>query len=393
MSYALHTPISRACTCLQYVFSINVTCMFLGRTFDIASFTWPLADAKETQGSKLRQILRQIRLKKTDADKVLATQEEQRQLAQSLEETVKDLSAKVKQFQSEVDSMILEKDEALEKIQSDSADGKKESVAVRGKRETDDQVTQLELKMTQHSEVEKVEGQQQSEESEDGEKQQEMEEQRQNEEEEESEVEVVAFHRTKPPRYVQRLGKQEKQDKQQEMKEQRQNDDDEESEVEEDAAIKAMTDEQFDKLGTYNNYLDRLLVLQRRLHSSWKQMRNDVYVDYKIMTNKMEYLTSIEKRLVDVIIDKKKEVEAMEDKKKVLEERLKNIVDSHDELQSVDESSFNQLQSERNTLLDKLAEALKHQADCKEKENEKLRMQVAELKEKIAEYHAERKHL
>ena len=107
--------------------------MFLGGMFDIASFTWSLADAKETQGSKVRKKavfpFKQIRLglKKTGADKVLATQEEQRQQTQSLEETVKDLYAKLKQFQSEVDSMTLEKDEALEKIQIDSADRKKES--------------------------------------------------------------------------------------------------------------------------------------------------------------------------------------------------------------------------------------------------------------------------
>ena len=91
--------------------------MFLGDMFDIASFTWPLADTKETQGSNVRKkadsLLRQIGLKKTGADNVLATQEKVQ--TQSLEETVKDLSAKVKQLQSEVDNMTLAKDEALEK--------------------------------------------------------------------------------------------------------------------------------------------------------------------------------------------------------------------------------------------------------------------------------------
>ena len=130
MSYALHMPISRACTCLQYVFfkvTCVVYCLFHEGMFDIASCTWPLANAKETQGSEVRKksdFLLRLGLKKTGADNVLATQEKVQ--TQSLEETVKDLSAKVKQLQSEVDNMTLEKDEALEKLRSDLADSKTE---------------------------------------------------------------------------------------------------------------------------------------------------------------------------------------------------------------------------------------------------------------------------
>ena len=126
MSYALHVPILRACTCLQYVFLIKVTCMFL----DTASFTRPLADVKETQGSRdkpgfsaLKKIIGRG-LKKTGADNVLATQEKVQ--TQSLEETAKDLFGKVENLQSQLANVRLEKDEALEKLRSDSAASKKE---------------------------------------------------------------------------------------------------------------------------------------------------------------------------------------------------------------------------------------------------------------------------
>ena len=103
--------------------------MFLGGTFDIASFTWPLADAKETQSSKGRKKavfpFKKIRrgLKKTGADTVLATQEEQRQ---SLEETAKDLVGKVEGLRSQVANVRREKDEAIEKLRGDLAASKKE---------------------------------------------------------------------------------------------------------------------------------------------------------------------------------------------------------------------------------------------------------------------------
>ena len=154
---------------------------------------------------------------------------------------------------------------------------------------------------------------------------------------------------------VERLGEQECQKKQEEdTEEQKQEEEEEEEEEEEDKG-----------LGTLINYLEKLTDTEHRWLSVTEEMREE----YTTMKNEVQDKTSIVKQLVEIIKNAQKKVEALQDKEIGFEEIIKNVVHSND-------------------LLDKLAEA-KQQADCKEKENEELRMQVAELKEYIAESHAE----